>query len=177
LGIAHRDIKTDNIMIHTTTFDVKYIDFGLACNLGACYRAVSAGTPDYSAPELLTNLPDIRKPQTLREWFRADYWSLGIILVEIICGQSYYKNVFNSIKSTKTYPTVSDLVEVANYLLQHSYKSEQYVCHWTTDDKGLNKYLTENVRTLLSIPAENRQMILYPDLAGVSYPLKNPIKL
>ena len=45
-GFAHRDIKTDNILLQNTEGDPVIIDFGLVNA-----RTLKSGTPDYIAPE------------------------------------------------------------------------------------------------------------------------------
>lgn len=72
--IAHRDIKTDNLMLHADG-TVRLVDFGISLFVPEDKNIVpveAVGTPAYSAPELFTE----------REYdpFRADIWSLGICL-------------------------------------------------------------------------------------------------
>lgn len=79
-GIAHRDIKAENILLNETSFDVKLIDFGLSVfyepgKLQDC----SGGSPLYSSPEILAG-----------EKFdpvKADVWSAGILLFYMLCGR------------------------------------------------------------------------------------------
>lgn len=67
-GIAHRDLKTDNILVYSTNSHVliKIIDFGFACNvfsLSARCTSVILGTPRYLAPEVLQKrVIDARTP-------------------------------------------------------------------------------------------------------------------
>ena len=52
-GVAHRDLKPDNVLVNPKTMAVKYIDFGLACFRNECERERwSEGSPGYMAPEL-----------------------------------------------------------------------------------------------------------------------------
>ena len=61
MGIIHRDIKPENIMFDAQGDDgtVKFIDFGLACQMKSGYLDC-AGTPYYLAPEVLTNVYDVK---------------------------------------------------------------------------------------------------------------------
>eukprot|EP01129_Flabellula_baltica_P015037 TRINITY_DN7411_c0_g1_i1.p1 TRINITY_DN7411_c0_g1~~TRINITY_DN7411_c0_g1_i1.p1 ORF type:complete len:314 (-),score=59.94 TRINITY_DN7411_c0_g1_i1:79-933(-) len=74
-GIAHRDIKLENIMIDPVSFKVKIVDFGYACRSDIiCSDAV--GTPYFMAPEVLAGG---RYDPKL-----SDIWSLGVVLYTII---------------------------------------------------------------------------------------------
>jgi eukaryotic-like serine/threonine-protein kinase len=78
-GVIHRDLKTQNIIIHGN--QIKIIDFGLArsSNLeGMTATGLIMGTPEYMAPEQVSG-------QKVDE--RADLYSLGIILYELFTGK------------------------------------------------------------------------------------------
>merc|ERR1711912_212650 len=77
MGI-HRDLKPENIMLDVRGY-IKLIDFGTAKQLGQEYAKTYTvvGTPYYMAPEI------IRKTGYS---LIADFWSLGVILFEMVCG-------------------------------------------------------------------------------------------
>lgn len=90
--ILHGDIKPENIML-TPEENVKILDFGLAKNLpvaGAIndtetledVDSAFEGTPSYMAPEIL---------KALGADERADIFSLGVVLYEILNGSNPFK--------------------------------------------------------------------------------------
>ncbi len=72
----HRDLKTKNIFLDGKR-RIKLGDFGLAKNLKSSIHKLKGflGTPLYLAPEIVED----------KEYcFKADIWSLGVILYEIM---------------------------------------------------------------------------------------------
>lgn len=80
-GIIHRDLKPDNIMISKNGY-LKLIDFG-GSKIIKDYTDTIVGTPHYMAPEVVSG-----KGYN----FMADYWSLGVLLYQLI----YHKFPFSS---------------------------------------------------------------------------------
>jgi serine/threonine-protein kinase len=79
-GIVHRDIKSDNIQIASTS-TVKLLDFGIARSSYAPRRTVPGqlvGTFEYAAPELFDGV----EPGSA-----ADIWALGVLLYEMLAGR------------------------------------------------------------------------------------------
>jgi tRNA A-37 threonylcarbamoyl transferase component Bud32 len=84
-GVVHRDIKPGNILIDRKG-RVKIADFGLAKLLGQDAKDVSLtgdqsvmGTPHYMAPEQMTNTKTVDH--------RADIYSLGVVIYEMLTGE------------------------------------------------------------------------------------------
>jgi serine/threonine protein kinase len=85
-GLVHRDVKPDNILIDERGV-TKLADFGL-CRpiilprevIGATGTDELPGTPAYMAPERYINPHDLDP--------RIDVWSVGLVLYELVTGQS-----------------------------------------------------------------------------------------
>lgn len=96
-GVAHRDLKTENLMMNTD-WTLKIADFGYATLLagksGNGILTTALGTLSYAAPEILNKKPYVGST--------ADLFSCGVILFILVTGKlpfgkavvfdSYYKN-------------------------------------------------------------------------------------
>lgn len=92
-GVIHRDLKPSNVMIRPDG-RLKVLDFGIAQRTASrdssSATTVTAtmtgsgvtGTLDYMAPEVLRGVPSDA---------RADIWSLGVILFEMLSGEKPFR--------------------------------------------------------------------------------------
>uniref|UniRef100_A0A3B3HSR7 Protein kinase domain-containing protein n=1 Tax=Oryzias latipes TaxID=8090 RepID=A0A3B3HSR7_ORYLA len=80
IGVAHCDIKLDNIMFKDLDdMNVKLIDFGLAVETNEILTGTKMQVTQFRAPEVILGLP-------LDE--SVDMWALGMVLACVYCG--YY---------------------------------------------------------------------------------------
>jgi len=80
LGVVHRDLKPQNIMIDKDG-NTRIMDFGIARSLkteGISAAGVMIGTPEYMSPEQVEG-KDVDQ--------RSDIYSLGAILYEMVTGR------------------------------------------------------------------------------------------
>jgi serine/threonine protein kinase len=91
VGIIHRDLKPENILIRED-LTIKLCDFGISTITTESEKRMSSssGTLAYMAPELFDDEPRVSKA--------IDYYSLGCILYELLCGANpFVKSADDSI--------------------------------------------------------------------------------
>lgn len=83
-GVAHRDVKPENIALDASGRGLKLLDFGCSVQVGTP-RMDIAGSFPYMAPEVL--LAGATSPY---EAAGADVWSCAVTLVDMLCGVAHF---------------------------------------------------------------------------------------
>lgn len=89
--VVHRDIKPANILL-SKKGDVKLVDFGIAAMAGEeeeglTREGTTLGTPSYMAPEQFEDSKSVDN--------RADIYSMGVMLYEMVTGAKPYPGTFS----------------------------------------------------------------------------------
>lgn len=107
MGLVHRDIKPENLFMVRTEdgrISVKVLDFGIAKSLlGNDGKLTNdgdlLGTPAYMPPEQMSSSKAVDE--------RADIWSLGVVLYELLAGRKPFigRNLIEYYKAVTAAPT------------------------------------------------------------------------
>lgn len=91
-NVIHRDIKPSNVII-SKEGEVKLLDFGIAsssedADQGLTREGMTLGSPAYMAPEQFENTRNVDR--------RADIYSMGVMLYEMVTGKKPYPGGFSA---------------------------------------------------------------------------------
>lgn len=95
-GVVHKDIKPENVIVHPETWQVQVIDFSIASVLSrevapAVNMNGLEGTLHYMAPEQTGRM-------NRGVDHRADFYSLGVLLYELLCGHVPFSSLSSLIE-------------------------------------------------------------------------------
>ncbi|KAL2720970.1 hypothetical protein V1478_010016 [Vespula squamosa] len=110
LGIIYRDLKPENILFDQNGY-VKLTDLGSSKFIGPYKTMTYVGTIEYLAPEIIQSLGYNRA---------ADYWSLGIVIYELLLGWTPFQAI-NEVEVGNNIIAGIETVEMPK-ILSHSAK-------------------------------------------------------
>jgi serine/threonine protein kinase len=127
IGLCHRDLKTDNIVLSGEEFIIKLLDFGFSSKIirivdgKARHQTGKVGTVAYAAPEVIYGIP--------YDGEKADIFSLGVILFNLRTG-------FRGFKIAKCYNPYK--VKDPTDLLYNYIRDKKQETYWKILEKSLD---------------------------------------
>ena len=118
-GIAHRDIKPQNILVDPKTNKIKLCDFGSAKKLIQGQKSISyICSRFYRAPELIFGATDYT--------YQIDVWSMGCVIAELILGRPMFPGATTSDELVEIIrilgtPTKEDICGMNPYFQEHKF--------------------------------------------------------
>jgi glycogen synthase kinase 3 beta len=118
-GIAHRDIKPQNILVDQKTNKIKLCDFGSAKKLIPGQRSISyICSRFYRAPELIFGATDYTN--------QIDVWSMGCVISELVLGRPMFPGATTSDQLVEIIrilgtPTKDDICSMNPYFKDHKF--------------------------------------------------------
>lgn len=152
-NVIHRDLKPENVLVRRLEpLDLVLTDFGIASLNDATQLFTSlARTARYAAPEAMAGVLDEA----------ADYWSLGIILVEMLAGEHPFAGLSEPVISHRLATgsvDVDALVDPAWRKLCRGLLQRDPARRWGTAE--IRRWLADDAT--LPEPAPNSALLAHP---------------
>ena len=160
-GIAHRDIKPQNILVDQKTNKIKVCDFGSAKKLIQGQKSISyICSRFYRAPELIFGATDYTN--------QIDVWSMGCVISELVLGRPMFPGATTSDQLVEIIrilgtPTKDDICSMNPHFKDHKFPDVKPI---PFEKIFKNRIIPEHFLDLLSkLLVYNSQIRLTPEKA------------
>ena len=160
-GIAHRDIKPQNILVDQKTNKIKVCDFGSAKKLIPGQKSISyICSRFYRAPELIFGATDYTN--------QIDVWSMGCVISELVLGRPMFPGATTSDQLVEIIrilgtPTKDDICSMNPHFKDHKFPDVKPI---PFEKIFKNRIIPDNFLDLLSkLLVYNPQIRLTPEKA------------
>ena len=160
-GIAHRDIKPQNILVEPKTNKIKVCDFGSAKKLIQGQKSISyICSRFYRAPELIFGATDYTN--------QIDVWSMGCVISELVLGRPMFPGATTSDQLVEIIrilgtPTKDDICSMNPHFKDHKFPDVKPI---PFEKIFKNRIIPDNFLDLLSkLLVYNPQIRLTPEKA------------
>uniref|UniRef100_A0A3B3H3H7 Protein kinase domain-containing protein n=1 Tax=Oryzias latipes TaxID=8090 RepID=A0A3B3H3H7_ORYLA len=142
IGVAHCDIKLDNIMFaELDSVNVKLIDFGLAVETKKLSTETKIQVTPFRAPEVILGLP-------LDE--SVDMWALGMVLASVYFGNYPFP-------SETEYETIRAMVQIFGLPeAEVLHKAKNKAAFFTRDNSDWRLSFIDLLKNMLEVNPQNR---------------------
>jgi len=150
VGILHKDLKPENIMVLPNNAGIALIDFGISSVIDEDVRVLvtqTGWTLSYASPEALRGI-------YLEE---SDYYSFGITLYELFCGYTPYQNLTQDemmqYLAVQKLPFPQDMpIELKNLIIGLTYAD---ITHRNEQNNPNRRWTYNEVKNWLAGKAQN----------------------
>uniref|UniRef100_A0A3P9KRH7 Protein kinase domain-containing protein n=1 Tax=Oryzias latipes TaxID=8090 RepID=A0A3P9KRH7_ORYLA len=156
IGVAHCDIKLDNIMFaELDSVNVKLIDFGLAVETKKLSTEIEIQVTPFRAPEVILGLP-------LDE--SVDMWALGVVLASVYFGnypfpsETEYETIRAMVLCTpeEYTETTGEQVEIKNHVINLDAMIHEHRDMFNDHDDDDHRAFIDLLKNMLEVNPKNR---------------------
>jgi serine/threonine protein kinase len=143
--IFHNDIKPSNFIVDND--EIHLIDFGMAVKKGDPYKKTLYSLT-YSSPELLLNQSDLLTAS-------SDFFSLGLMLIELISGSPIFAHENPAILSQMA---ISQVLDLQGVVPKELHTLLEKICFKPKFRTAPNQLPKEELRTAIQLSQETRKI-------------------